>query len=127
MTYNLLSVLAMVSIADCFLQSRTYVGGITQRLAGSSSARFLGTAKDPYVLCLSIPDPCSCEEIGALISAFAAPPDAILLDGDLGAGKTTFSRGFICNKIGASNEPITSPTYLLSNTYGYECNETVKE
>jgi len=76
---------------------------------------------------LLIPDPSNCEEIGALISAFAEPPDAILLDGDLGAGKTTFSRGFVRNKLGASNEAITSPTYLLSNSYSYESNETMKE
>jgi tRNA threonylcarbamoyladenosine biosynthesis protein TsaE len=76
---------------------------------------------------LSIPDPSTCEEIGALVSAFAEPPDVLMLDGDLGAGKTTFSRGFIRNKIGMKNEVITSPTYLLSNTYSYKSNNIVQE
>lgn len=120
-------ILAIMQFVDCLIHSRQYFGRTTQRLAGSFSPLYLGNAKDSYSLCLLIPDPSNCEEIGALISAFAEPPDAILLDGDLGAGKTTFSRGFVRNKLGASNEAITSPTYLLSNSYSYESNETMKE
>jgi Threonylcarbamoyl adenosine biosynthesis protein TsaE len=41
----------------------------------------------------------------------------IFLEGDLGAGKTVFSRGFIRFATGNDDEKITSPTYLLSNTY----------
>jgi tRNA A37 threonylcarbamoyladenosine biosynthesis protein TsaE len=77
------------------------------------------------------------EEVGELISVVARPPDVLYLDGDLGAGKTTFARGFIRCKLGAvvdndgdaenksvnSNAnntiQVTSPTYLLSNTYAY--------
>ena len=98
-------------------------------------------------ICLSIPEPSTCEEVGALIGAYSRPPDAIFLDGDLGeflsrpkglvtipsiltlitclgAGKTTFSRGFIHCKLGVEEEDsdtirVTSPTYLLSNTYKY--------
>jgi tRNA A37 threonylcarbamoyladenosine biosynthesis protein TsaE len=39
------------------------------------------------------------------------------MDGDLGAGKTCLSRGFIRARTGISDERVTSPTYLLSNTY----------
>jgi len=42
---------------------------------------------------------------------------AILLDGDLGAGKTAFSRGFVRAATGDWQRRVTSPTYLLSNTY----------
>ena len=122
-----LSILAMLSIVDCLLHSRHHCGRSTQRFAGSSSPLHSSKTRDPCTVYLSIPDYCNCEEIGALISAFAEPPDVVLLDGDLGAGKTTFSRGFIRNKLGATNEAITSPTYLLSNTYYYKSIDDVKE
>ena len=44
----------------------------------------------------------------------------ILLDGDLGAGKTALSRGFIRAATGEPDLRVTSPTYLLSNTYRYD-------
>jgi tRNA A37 threonylcarbamoyladenosine biosynthesis protein TsaE len=65
------------------------------------------------------------EEMGALLSVMASPPDAFL-DGDLGAGNMSLSRGFImlC-KTGQedSGMRVTSPTYLLSNTYRYQTEE----
>ena len=41
--------------------------------------------------------------------------DIILLNGDLGAGKTTFVKGFALNK--GIVEPVTSPTFTLLKTY----------
>jgi hypothetical protein len=41
----------------------------------------------------------------------------LLLRGDLGAGKTTLVRGFLRTATGDSQLCVTSPTYLLSNTY----------
>jgi len=45
---------------------------------------------------------------------------------DLGAGKTTLARGFVLCKLGVDEAQVqgqalrvTSPTYLLSNTYFY--------
>lgn len=67
-------------------------------------------------LCLRIPTPEDMEDIAALLSVSTTSGDTILLDGDLGAGKTCFSRGFIRARTGFEGR-ITSPTYLLSNTY----------
>jgi tRNA A37 threonylcarbamoyladenosine biosynthesis protein TsaE len=39
------------------------------------------------------------------------------LDGDLGAGKTALARGFVRAATGDWDRRVTSPTYLLSNTY----------
>ena len=92
---------------------------------------------------LAIPTMEIMEEVGALIAVLSKRTDALFLDGDLGAGKTTFSRGFIKCKLGIVDDRfddgedenfdnssgarvqeaslrITSPTYLLSNTYEYE-------
>lgn len=41
----------------------------------------------------------------------------ITLEGDLGAGKTAFARGFVRAAVGDWNIRVTSPTFLLSNTY----------
>ena len=41
--------------------------------------------------------------------------DVVLLDGDLGAGKTTFVAG-LAEGLGV-DEPITSPTFVLMRTY----------
>mmetsp|Transcript_56582 Transcript_56582/g.120158 ORF Transcript_56582/g.120158 Transcript_56582/m.120158 type:complete len:267 (+) Transcript_56582:103-903(+) len=70
-----------------------------------------------YSLDLSIPTAEDMEDIGGLLSVDSTNGDVILLDGDLGAGKTCFSRGFIRARTGLGNERVTSPTYLLSNTY----------
>lgn len=67
------------------------------------------------------------EDVGGLLSVNTTKGDVVLLDGDLGAGKTCFSRGFIRGRMGAciTNDDdtydddvrVTSPTYLLTNTY----------
>ena len=41
------------------------------------------------------------------------------LTGDLGAGKTTLSRGLVREKLQNYDIKITSPTYLLDNMYSY--------
>jgi tRNA threonylcarbamoyl adenosine modification protein YjeE len=66
---------------------------------------------------LEIPTPEDMQDIGALLSLNTGPLDTILMDGDLGAGKTCFSRGFVRARSGRHDERVTSPTYLLSNTY----------
>lgn len=53
--------------------------------------------------------------IGACLGAQLNPGDVILLYGDLGAGKTTFSQG-VAKGMGI-NDQITSPTFTLINEY----------
>ena len=69
-----------------------------------------------YTIHLNIATPSDMEEIASLLSIQTSASDAIFLDGDLGAGKTCFSRGFIRSRSGYTGR-ITSPTYLLCNTY----------
>jgi hypothetical protein len=64
------------------------------------------------------------EEVGSLLSTLlfqekpcAARGAVLFLDGDLGAGKTALARGFVRGATGDWDLLVTSPTYLLSNTY----------
>ncbi len=46
-----------------------------------------------------------------------ASPCLILLEGDLGAGKTTFVSGFVQGLRGGSKVRVQSPTYALARSY----------
>lgn len=79
-----------------------------------SQRRFLSALN---LLQLAIPTSEDMEDVGAVLSIGTGPGDVILLGGDLGAGKTCFSRGFVRARTGDMDQRVTSPTYLLSNTY----------
>lgn len=54
-------------------------------------------------------------ELGFSLGAEAKPGEIYCLDGDLGAGKTVFAKGFAAGlKI---DEPITSPTFTIVKEY----------
>jgi tRNA threonylcarbamoyladenosine biosynthesis protein TsaE len=49
--------------------------------------------------------------LGERVAALMRPGDVVILTGDLGAGKTAFSSGFILGL--GSAEPVTSPTFTI--------------
>lgn len=53
--------------------------------------------------------------IGAALGRLARAGDVMLLQGDLGAGKTTFTQGFAAGA--ESDELVNSPTFVLMNEY----------
>lgn len=55
------------------------------------------------------------EKLGERLAAVLEPGAIIAFVGDLGAGKTAFTRG-IARGLGI-NEPVTSPTYTIVNEY----------
>ena len=59
--------------------------------------------------------PAETEAIGAALGAILAPGTVIAYRGDLGAGKTAFTRG-LARGLGYA-EPVTSPTYTIVNEY----------
>jgi tRNA threonylcarbamoyladenosine biosynthesis protein TsaE len=55
------------------------------------------------------------KRLGAALGALLRPGDTVLLGGDLGAGKTTFTQG-LAAALGVSG-PVTSPTFVLLHSY----------
>lgn len=55
------------------------------------------------------------ERIGARLAAGLTAGDVVLVDGELGAGKTTFVRG-ACRRLGVQ-VPVTSPTFTIGQRY----------
>lgn len=53
--------------------------------------------------------------IGAGLGALVRPGDVVLLRGDLGAGKTTFTQGLA--RGAGTDELVNSPTFVLINEY----------
>ncbi|KAL7534402.1 hypothetical protein ACHAXR_005844 [Thalassiosira sp. AJA248-18] len=96
----------------------------TTRITTEQKKHALNSSSNCHSLDLHIPTAEDMEDIGGLLSVHSTKGDVILLDGDLGAGKTCFSRGFIRGRTGSANERVTSPTYLLSNTYAVDGGDT---
>lgn len=55
------------------------------------------------------------KRLGAALGALLRPGDTVLLGGDLGAGKTTFTQG-LAAALGVCG-PVTSPTFVLLHSY----------
>lgn len=54
------------------------------------------------------------QKIAKKIAKSCSVGDVLLLNGDLGAGKTTFSKGFVS---AFCKNAVTSPTFTIVNTY----------
>jgi tRNA threonylcarbamoyladenosine biosynthesis protein TsaE len=55
------------------------------------------------------------EALGAELARVLVPGDVVLIDGELGAGKTTFVRG-AARALGVTT-PVTSPTFTIGQRY----------
>ncbi|MEH3032678.1 MAG: tRNA (adenosine(37)-N6)-threonylcarbamoyltransferase complex ATPase subunit type 1 TsaE, partial [Aeromicrobium erythreum] len=66
-------------------------------------------------LAREVPTPEAMHELAGRVASLVRPGDLLVLSGDLGAGKTTFTQG-----LGAALDvrgPVTSPTFVLARTH----------
>lgn len=68
-----------------------------------------------YMLTRHLPDAAATRRFGELLAHAARPGLVVLLDGPLGAGKTTLVQGF-ASGIGAT-QPAASPSFVLAHHY----------
>jgi tRNA threonylcarbamoyladenosine biosynthesis protein TsaE len=66
---------------------------------------------------LSLPDAAATERLAARLAARARPGDSLLLEGPLGAGKSTFARAFLRAASGDPALEVPSPTFTLVQGY----------
>ncbi len=64
---------------------------------------------------IMLPDPAATETFGARLASLLRPGDVVALFGDLGAGKTTLSRG-VLHGLGFLGE-VASPTFPIVQAY----------
>jgi tRNA threonylcarbamoyladenosine biosynthesis protein TsaE len=55
---------------------------------------------------------------GRELAAKLQPPCLVLLEGELGAGKTTLAKGLVAGLGAASEDDVTSPSFTLVHEYG---------
>jgi tRNA threonylcarbamoyl adenosine modification protein YjeE len=96
-----------------------YSRHVTQALARGSTVT---AAVARRVVCRSEEE---IESLGARLADVLGVGDVLLLKGDLGAGKTTLSRGLIRRKFDDDSMRVTSPSYLLDNSYEYGPDEVI--
>ena len=70
------------------------------------------------MICLEkyLADSAATEALGSLVGQHVKDGDVLCLSGDLGAGKTLFSRG-VATALGVQPDEVTSPTFAIMNVY----------
>jgi tRNA threonylcarbamoyladenosine biosynthesis protein TsaE len=66
---------------------------------------------------IELADPAATEALAKAVAAQARAGDAILLEGELGAGKTAFARAFLRAATGDPALEVPSPTFTLVQSY----------
>lgn len=73
------------------------------------------TAVAPAVVTVTVADPAAMLELGRRLAGVLGPGDLVLLSGELGAGKTTLTRG-LGEGLGVRGA-VTSPTFVIARVH----------
>lgn len=76
----------------------------------------MSTVSNPLPGGIELADAAASEALGARLAASLEPGDLLLLEGPLGAGKTTLVRGLV-RALGGDPAEVCSPTFILVETY----------
>lgn len=76
----------------------------------------------PATLTLDLPAEAATVALGQRLAAVARPGDVILLEGQIGAGKSALARAFIRARLGREEE-VPSPTFTLVQVYETDAGE----
>src|ERR1700760_2947217 len=66
---------------------------------------------------VTLANPAATHLLARTVAAVAAAGDAILLEGELGAGKSEFARAFLREVTGDPDLEVPSPTFTLVQSY----------
>lgn len=112
-----MSVISSLKTPILRFSTPSLIRGVDKSLSASISS---GTSFNNNVFSIICKTPEEVETFGCRVSSVSGSSGVILLRGDLGAGKTTFSRGLIRAKFEDDDMRVTSPSYLLDNAYEYD-------
>jgi tRNA threonylcarbamoyladenosine biosynthesis protein TsaE len=71
----------------------------------------------PATRLIELPNPAATEALAGRVAALARAGDAILLEGELGVGKTVLARAFLRTATGDAALEVPSPTFTLVQSY----------
>jgi tRNA threonylcarbamoyladenosine biosynthesis protein TsaE len=90
----------------------------TAQRGGGQTPKARVNAKTQYVVVTH--SPAETLEFGRGLARELQPPCVVLLEGDLGSGKTTLTKGLVSGLGLAREDEVTSPSFTLVHEYGQD-------
>jgi tRNA threonylcarbamoyl adenosine modification protein YjeE len=95
--------------------------GLLPALSFGNFANHLIIAAAAMKATVPLPDLTATQRLAATLAAAAERGDVFVLDGPLGAGKTTLAR-YLVQALGGDSAAVASPTFTLMNRYDADIN-----
>ncbi|MFI1222810.1 MULTISPECIES: tRNA (adenosine(37)-N6)-threonylcarbamoyltransferase complex ATPase subunit type 1 TsaE [unclassified Streptomyces] len=83
--------------------------------AGTTAPEPAGTGPEAVTVALTVTSPEQMQDLGRRLAGILAPGDLVMLTGELGAGKTTLTRG-LGEGLGVRGA-VTSPTFVIARVH----------